>query len=212
HGVSVPPAAGQSIVPLPMHPARTARGCVSSRVWDGLPPSARRSPTRSWPGKCSITGPMMVATMSPPRAAMASRAHLRSFGDPRGHHRWGQRPGGASGAVRCTVHLPSAVGADARVPRHGCDDLRDAVPALTGSGTEVVVRVRRTRRIERCGAFRATVDDLVRLDRELVPAHSAEDGGFIPPFPRPLLGRVISGLRVAEMARKVPIAAEEANS
>src|SRR5699024_6417201 len=79
------------------------------------------------------------------------------------------------------------------------------------SAAEVVIRVRRASGIERGTAFRAGVDALVRIDRQFGPAHSAQDRRLVPLRPWPLFGGVVGRLRMTQMARKVPVAAEEAD-
>lgn len=65
--------------------------------------------------------------------------------------------------------------------------------------------------VERRGTFRAFIDALVRLDRQFSPAHSAEDGGLVSLFARPLLCGVVRSLGVAQVAGIVAVAAGESN-
>lgn len=84
----------------------------------------------------------------------------------------------------------------------------NTVPSLS---VEVIGRVCPAPRVERSCTLRARVRAPVRLDRQLCPAHPAENGGAIPLLSWPLPSRVIGGFAVAEMARIVAIAAGEAN-
>lgn len=84
-----------------------------------------------------------------------------------------------------------------------------AVPAR--SAVEVVARMRRTPEIERRSALGASACTPVRLNRQLSPAHPAQDGILVPRLARPLPRGMVSGLAVAEVARIVLLAASEAN-
>lgn len=60
-------------------------------------------------------------------------------------------------------------------------------------------------------ALGAVVGAFVCRDRQFGPAAPAQDRRLVELFGRPLLGRVVGGLRVAEVAGKVAVAASEAD-
>lgn len=71
--------------------------------------------------------------------------------------------------------------------------------------------MRRASWVEERGAFRTSIDTLVRLDSQCGPAPAAEDRWLVPLSARPLLRRVVRSLGAAKVAGIVAVAAGESN-
>ena len=76
---------------------------------------------------------------------------------------------------------------------------------------EIIGRVRPAAGIEHCRTVRTTAHTQILVDRQLSPTHPTEDDPPIPLTTRPLLCWVIGAFEMAEMARVVPVAAEESD-